>query len=240
MTKIAIFGDSFADENHSNLDEKSWIDILRDNGLEVHNFSLSGTSLMWSYQKYLNFKKSDQNETIDKIIFLFTEPNRMTTQYKNKIITITHPDMFDDVIKNNNDFNQKDIEILQNFKNYYIYFHNEEEAKIINNLIKRDILSDSRVIYSEPFDRNLPKGQISLYNVASIELDVLTGLSEDDGYKFMNKCIDNRKCHMSEPNNVMVGKKFLDAIFYNKQTIEIFLNDFVQPFNKAKQYFIPR
>jgi hypothetical protein len=238
--KIAIFGDSFADENHSNLDEKSWVDVIRDDGIEIHNFSSSGTSLMWSYQKYLNFKKSHQNETIDKIIFLFTEPNRITTQYKNKRITITNTDVFDDFVKNNKYLDKKDIEILQSFKNYYIYFHNEEEAKIINDLIKRDILSDSRVIHLEPSTRNLPKEQISLYNIACLELEILTGLSGNDGYKFMNKCTDNRKCHMSEPNNIMVGKKFLEAIYHNKQTIEIFSNDFVQPFNKVKQYFIPR
>jgi hypothetical protein len=67
--KIGIFGDSFADENR--MSGKSWIENLRDNN-DVTSFGVGGTSLEWSYDKFLN-----NHNDYEVIIFLATEARRM-------------------------------------------------------------------------------------------------------------------------------------------------------------------
>lgn len=67
--KIGIFGDSFADENLK--PGKSWIENLRDNN-DVTSFGVGGTSLEWSYDKFLN-----NHSDYEVVIFLATEARRM-------------------------------------------------------------------------------------------------------------------------------------------------------------------
>lgn len=70
--KIGVFGDSFADENMQS--GKSWISWLRENDdiTSVTSWGIGGTSLEYSYQKFL-----ENHNDYDRIIFLATEPNRM-------------------------------------------------------------------------------------------------------------------------------------------------------------------
>ena len=69
--KIAIFGDSFGDDYNLWPDPysgvgPSWVDYLRSQNLEIENFSVGGTSLFYSYQKFIS-----TYEKYDKVIFSY-------------------------------------------------------------------------------------------------------------------------------------------------------------------------
>ena len=57
--KLAIFGDSFGDDTgiwpipHSDVGP-SWIDYLRNQNIDIDNYSQGGTSLFYSYQKFIS------------------------------------------------------------------------------------------------------------------------------------------------------------------------------------------
>ena len=71
IKNIAIFGDSFSDPKWVKNDYLAWPELL-ENDFNVTNFSLSGTSLWWSYKQ---FKKLSTE--YDYCIFTITMPGRI-------------------------------------------------------------------------------------------------------------------------------------------------------------------
>lgn len=81
MKSIGIYGDSFAgNPNHFGY-RYHWSTLLaKEYGCEIKNYGLSGTSVYYSYKKFVNnFHKHDLN------IFLVTEPGRyiQAVEFKN-------------------------------------------------------------------------------------------------------------------------------------------------------------
>ena len=136
--KLAIFGDSFGDDTsvwpNPHLDVgPSWIDYLRNQNIDIDNYSLGGTSLFHSHQKFmLNYQK------YDKIVFLVTSPGRISVP-------------MDDTTK---DFNPGSLErhlklcvnverkiILNAIRDYFIYVKNDTFDEIVHKLLIEDILT---------------------------------------------------------------------------------------------------
>ena len=70
--KVGIFGDSYAAAQPSTIG--SWQYYLKNlygNGVSIENFGVGGSSLYYSYKKFLNNK-----DKFDTIIFIATEPHR--------------------------------------------------------------------------------------------------------------------------------------------------------------------
>jgi hypothetical protein len=79
---IGIYGDSFSDPNWVKNNYKAWPELL-ETDYTIKNYSLSGTSLWWSYNKFL--------ETCDKIdyaIFVVTIPGRLHIDYQDQHINL--------------------------------------------------------------------------------------------------------------------------------------------------------
>ena len=75
--KIGIFGDSFAEKNHT----KIWWRYLESNhGHSVESFGESGSSLSFSMEMIENY-----SHRFDKLIWCFTSVNRISFWYKDRV-----------------------------------------------------------------------------------------------------------------------------------------------------------
>jgi len=235
---IAIFGDSFADDRF-NEDEKSWVQYLRDQGHAVNNFSRGGTSLYWSYDQYLKLKNSDSVNSVDKIIFLFTSSGRITANILGKTYLIISIESFNEYLLEN-DLTSTEVRLLKSFRDYYESIRDLNEVEEMYKLMKKEIMADDSVIYIDSFHRGQDTDEVSLFDICFEEIKILTGLRGNLLDNFLLEYHDRRKCHISEPNNLMIGEKILKAILSNQKTVKFYKSDILPPLPKAKEYFPKR
>ena len=206
--KLAIFGDSFGDDTgiwpipHSDVGP-SWIDYLRNQNIDIDNYSQGGASLFHSYQKFmLNYQK------YDKIVFLITNPGRISVP-------------MDDTIK---DFNTGSIErhlrncvnverklILNAILDYFIYVKNDTFDETVHRLLIEDISNKHKDMLMIPcFDRSGIDNQLPLIAISKFESD-FWNMEEIIPQTDLTKQ-DARKAHMCEENNLMLGQQIYDWV----------------------------
>jgi hypothetical protein len=206
--KLAIFGDSFGDDTgiwpvpHSDVGP-SWIDYLRNQNIDIDNYSRGGTSLFYSYQKFIsNYQK------YDKIIFLITNPGRISVP-------------MDGTIK---DFNIGSIErhlklcvnverqiILNAIRDYFIYVKNDEFDEVVHRLLVEDISNKHNDMLMIPcFDRSGIDNQTPLLDISKFEADFWNIEEIIPQADLLRQ--DSRKAHMCEENNLMLGQEIYNWI----------------------------
>lgn len=240
MVKLAIFGDSFGIANHRRTDHNMcWVDLLK-NKYQVDNFSVSGSSIFYSYQMFKQHYKK-----YDKCIFLVTIANRIWTSHIYKELEKIGESHLSHV--NNLDLLKKHSEYLERFYsenriinetfktalNYYTYLQNAEldiftaagllyEIKKLHpNLLLISTLPSyakdkihfnylSSIVGHFGFLRD-----ITLYENQSLGFDDWDSF---DSFVVKQNLYDARHCHISDENNLVLGKeilKWLDTMKVN-------------------------
>jgi hypothetical protein len=215
--KIAIFGDSFADEriyDHQDTNLISWIRHLRTRGYDIDNYAKGGSSLIFSYNNYLENKHKYTSD--DLAIFLVTSKGRLWLKNQNYVYEhmsginyCKHTQV--ELLKDNTLptlITTKSSQILDSVERYYHFLYDEHQDSLIGESLLRSILLEQK--YSNVFSNML---FISCFELMGYQIPNITGdnitivdnlyLHEDiaklDELKDSMK--DHRLCHMNPENS---------------------------------------
>ena len=191
--KIAIFGDSYGSEKElfkvaglgkiRHNEARPWVEIFRElaikNGLArtVVNYSLSGSSMYYSYDRYLR-----HCDEYDRVIFICTVGNRLTkmppykendnydyddawvcSNYEHAIMYQKSPDISEEYRK-----------FLKSAVTYYSYIHDPIQDSRMWDLMFNRIRSDTRTFLMQSMDVPRHIGN-TLYNITREEEKVYDG-----------------------------------------------------------------
>lgn len=204
--KIGIFGDSFGDDSEKPVGYTSWIDILKQQH-DVKNFSQGGCSVWFLYQNIL--KNYDQ---FDKIIFLVTEPQRITIPAHSPIMWKHMTISFSENLKNKPHeswYSEKHIKGIDVLYNYYTQIHDFDMHEKFAELMLKDLQANYKNIIYYPCFHHSP------YTFDDVPLVVATDY-ELSQLNIKNKPKDlhhdARVCHFKENNHHLIAQLFLDRI----------------------------
>lgn len=239
---IAIYGDSWGslklNEPHSYL---GWPEILNNQlNIKVFNFSVVGSSLYYSYKKFINsYKYYDVN------IFLMTSPGRLyIPDMPVYADSAKHVSGLSNVLERKEFLKKANIDrpvkehiekINDALELYYVYLHNHERDKDFGNALMFYAKSlTNNTIFIPCFEHtDYPVSLIDIYDMENR----VTGISEKYLLKGIQmnsivngKCLrDNRVCHLTKRNNEILAEKIIDAINDKTMSINLSVEDFVKP-----------
>ena len=204
--KIGIFGDSFGDDynlwpNPYSGVGPSWVDYLRNHDIEIDNYSCGGTSLFYSYQRFIS---TCQN--YDKVIFLVTAPGRISVpsgQFAEEFFNVPSVET---QLKLCFDVNRK-IK-LNAIRDYFMYVKNDTFDNLVHKLLIEDISNKHKDTLIIPcfahsgIDNQIPLIDIPRFEAAFWKIEEIMPWSDTE--------YDARKCHMCEENNLMFGKEIFN------------------------------
>ena len=203
MKKLAIFGDSYARKDASDINEKSWPEFLI--GYDITNFGDAGTDLWFSYNLFLK-----NYQQFDNIIFLITSPHRLTLFNPNvKIYPNQNYTTASIKLESATGVENEQYKLIVD---YYNLIHNNEKEEKLHQLMIDSVqqLRTDAIVY--PCFDNTWSNEIPLYSITKFE-DKLLGLDKDARNNFYRKGIrDSRACHMTEANNKIVAELFLSRL----------------------------
>ena len=240
---IAIFGDSFADDQADHLvqDEISWIDVLRQAGHDVTLYSKVATSLYYSWKKYSEFKKTEEYESTDLVIFVGTIEGREEVVYKDQswdVTSLGHVELimsYDDRVKENPII----YKLFDALKLYWQYFKDRDKDLLLHECLLDKIKREPKLLLIDirggPQRENTSLIQLSLHELSLLVPSIDTWEDESNFFQQYN---DRRKCHLTTNNNVMVGKKILHAINTMDYNIVFSLEDVLVPEHDYTRYFL--
>lgn len=208
--KLAIYGDSFSDPTWVSNTYMSWPELLA-NDYNITNYSQTGTSMWWSYDKFLN-----THNKFDLAIFVVTVPGRIHVEYNDKHLNLnpsTWP-VWDGI-------NIGEM--------YFRYFYSSKRETAFHNFMVNDILQYQDVLVIPAFLESLPIQSWSLCHYADLELQHY-GLDHPGNN-------ENRKCHLTKENNLMVYNKISKAIADKDQVLKLNKDDFVVPADPMEYYW---
>jgi len=147
--KIAVFGDSFGDDYNLWPDPylgvgPSWIDYLRNQNIEIDNYSCGGASLFYGYQRFIS-----TYQKYDKVIFLVTSPGRISVPKGNQTEEFANLTSVENHLKNCVDFETK-IKFARVLFLMYIFLcrvNLQTRMAIIHNLFFRE---NNRIVTELP------------------------------------------------------------------------------------------
>jgi hypothetical protein len=201
--KIAIFGDSFGDDFNLWPDPysgvgPSWVDYLRDHDVEIDNYACGGTSLFYSYQRFIS---TCQN--YDKVIFLVTAPGRISVPLGQFAEEFFNVPSVEKQLKHCFDLERK-IK-LNAIRDYFIYVKNDTFDNLVHKLLIEDISKKHQDTLMIPcFAHSGIDNQISLVAIPRFEADFW---NMEEIMPWSDTEYDARKCHMGEENNLMLGQE---------------------------------
>lgn len=229
MMKVAIFGDSFADDTLEKYSYPGWPAILKERyNVDIDNYSVCGSCLFFSYNKFLEVHKG-----YDKIVFVVTAYNRFTIpeyiEFKNVNPLTRHingPRVIQQWLTNRN-LSSQDRLALRAADMYYQYLYDNNKERILHNLIKKDIKNcRPDVIMLDAFTDD--PSVVPLLKISEMEV-------VSQGYPLeMNNKDDWRTCHLSKENNEILADKVFSFLSGNQ--VKIKLEDFVTPKEDVGQY----
>jgi hypothetical protein len=211
MKSVGIFGDSFSDDDWVTNDYPCWVELL---GQDYHikNYSLSGTSLWYSYKHFKKFNTHDYN------IFVVTIPNRLWIpghDYHMNANKTTWP-----VINN---INVGEV--------YYNYLYDDSREECFHDLMVADVINTSNTLIIPAFGESIQHfPHLSLCHISEKEQKYF-------GLEYWSGLNDRRKCHLTEGNNVIVYEKIKKAINENKKFLELEDSDYVDPKHELIKYW---
>jgi hypothetical protein len=222
--KIGIFGDSWAKtivsaEGKKFHDGYAWWELLSAK-YDVTNFGIPGSSVYFSYEE---FNKHYSN--FDKIIFLATEPGRLTfevgseiknprlaPEFKRHCNSYGTADYYSKVF-NNSRF-PEDSARINAAKEYFLWIQNKKEQSEYKRLMLNEIknLRPDALILNPAHAWDDVKHQVitCLLNISNMEIDHFGKGSLQDlmsqGYT------DIRPCHLTRENNKILADKITNWI----------------------------
>ena len=211
--KIAIYGDSFADPTWNSNSYKSWPELLAESH-DVTNFAEAGGSLWWSY-----YQLKQINKNFDYNIFVGTIYSRIYIEDLNKHLSA----------------NSNSWPIVENKVNlgclYFKHFFSHERDYHLCQLMIKDILTFNNTIYIPAFKESIPEQNMQL-----CPLNKFSAL-EEKHFKLKKYSFDQRKCHLTKENNLVIYNKIIDAISNKSKTLELSEIDYKTPTDNVDLYF---
>ena len=207
--KIAIFGDSFGDDYnlwptpYTGVGD-GWPDFLRNQGLEVDNYAGGGTSLFSSYYKFIS-----KYQAYDKIIFMVTNPSRITVPMDNTTVDWFSFSQVEYQLKYCVD-NERRVK-LQAIYDYFIHVQNNEYDNITHALMVKDISEKNNGVLMLPcFEQSGIDDKMPLIKISEFEAKFWN--FTDTILPNWDNVYDARKCHLCEENNLMLGQEIYNWI----------------------------
>jgi len=212
MKKLAIFGDSFSEPTWAKNEKYlAWPELLTAN-FKITNYSLSGSSLWWSYKQW----KKDHH-TNDYNIFVITIPGRIYVESLDRHLNVnptTWPRWFG--------INFGEL--------WFKYFYSEERENAFHNFMLEDILKSSNTLVIPAFLESMPGiNSVSLCHLADLEM-YHYGLTHAGNN-------ERRKCHLTKENNLVVYEKILNAINQKEKILKLYQTDFKVPQDDLSYYW---
>lgn len=207
--KIAIYGDSYGCMYPSNItlnDQLPWVELLK-NHVDITNYSEGGSSLYYSYKKFLQHKEGyDKNIVLGSFLGRMYRPNLLLPHVSISIIEFPE-------IWRCNSVSQNEIDA---FTMYYKYVYNQEEERDVRSLIEKDIIHNTNTLY------------ISLPETLAIVTD-----REREHFNYDINDTENMCCHLSNDSNQVLFNTILNWI--NTGHFDFNLDDYKLP-NKKDRY----
>lgn len=247
---IGVFGDSYTTKTLHNTivnnDSVIWPFML-DREFDVTNYGQPGNSVYGCYKDYMYFgNRHDYNIIVIPLRTRFYSSRlnaseiRTLVDFENWYANYPSVLIYEKKIKNKNLENADNyFKIFDSLKTYYEQWEDEEFLSTVNDALVDRIKTFQNVwtIEVQPLDKN----QIGLFDISRWELEIINQFTDTDLYinnpmqdkKFLR---DNRNCHLTEENNIALGKIVLDAVKNNKP-VELKMENFVRPTAKAASYF---
>ena len=208
---IGIFGDSFGDDDWVKNDYPSWPELLA-NDYNIKNYSLSGTSLWYSYKHFKKFNHHDFN------IFVVTVPDRLWIPGY-------------DYHVNANAGTWPVVDGINLGEVYYNYIYDDAREHCFHDLMINDVLKSDNTLVIAAFGESIPNYPYwSLCHLAKAE-------QRDFGLDSWSGFNDRRKCHLTEGNNLVVYRKILESIQNNDKFLKLTENDYVKPTRSIETYW---
>jgi hypothetical protein len=245
--KIGIFGDSWArtiasPKNKKFHDGYAWAEIL---SLKYHvtNYGIPGSSVYFSYEEF-----NKHHSKYDKIIFLATEPGRLTFDIGSEL---KNPLIGQEFKRHCNSYGTADryFKLFENKKvpedsarvnaarEYFLWLLNRTEQTEYKRLmldeirrIRPDALIMSPAHAWDPIKQELTTCLMDISNMENDFFKVNYNDLADIGH------LDIRPCHLTRENNKMFANKISDWI--DHQTIPVLSKeDYVQPADGKEIYY---
>jgi hypothetical protein len=231
---ITIFGDSFGDDKIGSLiqSETSWIDVLRENGHNVTNYAQGGSSLYYSYSRYLNYIDTPEYLKSNLVIFVITGPGREEVTIDEDTFYLTNIHQIE-AIRDNLCKSEEQRKIMEAFRIYWAFCKDTRKDQVIHDLIVKDIKDRERLVFIETWIEDNDNCMVKMSRKELLSMNP----GETNELIFMKENKDNRKCHFTSVNNKMIGNKILQAISANQKTVEFDINDIVKPEFDLQYYF---
>lgn len=239
--KIGIFGDSFAksiiwpNDVYQRVG-KSWAEVLSEK-YDVTNFGLGGSSTFYSYETF-----RDNHAKFDKIIFISSQPGRMTLDNHSMLKCEFLGDMgrrqitsCDDALRQLNVVKNRKHDPIYIIKlntalNYYLYLENRQEQSTINRLYEDAVLNLRPSSLITPAFIQRDPNIIPLHDISVMEIahwgDPVTELLKTHR--------EIRRSHMTEENNLIFAG--LIDVWISTGVFTISLDMFTKP-DDFQRYF---
>jgi hypothetical protein len=237
---VGIFGDSYATVTMTAgpFTSKIWADVLAEE-YEVVNYGRPGNSVYKCYKDFIEHgSKHDYNvmtvPTLDRFYSSALHNSSISEilNFENWYANYSNIILFGDIIKNK-DVSDQSLKIFESLKTYYEYWKDDDFLSTVNDALVDKLKNCSNLLLIEV----KPKDHFGLWNLSIWEIDVTRVNTSHNPVDAKNKRYlrDERNCHLSEENNIILGRIILDAIKNNKK-IELKLEDFVIPTKNIDQY----
>lgn len=238
MKKITmgIWGDSFAAFRVNQTSNTiHWFDVLQ-KYYTIDNWAVCASSIDYSYTRFM-----ENHHKYEKNIFVVTHPGRIWLKNalppSSPYYQYTHlnglilAEINYNLIKKTMPNNMLAVNTFEAAINYFKYIQNDAlDIHSALNMIKeiKNVRPDTLMIACFESQNNIISKVLghenSLNDIALMENQSL-GITE----KYFTKFEDGRNCHITEENNIILGKKMLEWLETSKVVLD--LNDFYRPTN---------
>jgi hypothetical protein len=249
---IGVYGDSYCSVMNPNVEQNFWVNYLKEY-YDVTNYGHPGNSIYKCYADYMeNYQKNDINimiiPTTDRFYSSYLENSDISKTLSNKN-WYTH---YSNVLLHENTYKDKfnptgtdfNLKLFDSVRLYFEFWKDDDYVNTVNLLLVEKIKSFKNLITIDV--KSSDPGYIGLQDITIWELNNMPGYHEQyifkgtpAGYEDTeNKRFirDNRICHLTEENNMVLTTIVRNAIENNIKEIKLKIQDFVAPAKNVDNY----
>lgn len=205
--KLGIYGDSYAAINKPSSQHFSWPKLISEHYPTII-FSLRGSNFFYSYEKLLK-----TYSYVDQCILILTNPSRI--KINNSINLNPYSLQFAHSIRSENDFKQVNdpmaIEALKATDYYYKYIYDYNFMhEVQHSLVERLLAKIPNLLVIPAFPNSYSRDSFKINKVSTSLFDI--SIAEINHWKIKNLYPDDRECHLSIENNVILKDIVLENL----------------------------
>jgi hypothetical protein len=240
---IGVYGDSYCSVMNPDAEQNFWVNYLRD-FYDITNYGYPGNSIYSCYTDYMkNYQKHDINlmviPTVDRFYSAYLENSDIAKTMSNKNWYTHYLNVLFYKNKYKNKFNTEDtdfnLQIFDSLRLYFEFWKDDDYVNTVHLLLVEKIKTFENLITIDAKSSDLD--YIGLQDLAIWELNNMPGYQEQYiskgtpiGYEDVaNKRFvrDNRICHLTVENNMILANIVCNAIENNIKEIKLKMQDFV-------------